>query len=172
MSKVNITKKKSLKHGTLFKILMVMIAACMVTGVAAYLTVSNSLKNQFTVGYVKSEIVEDYNPPAELKPGITFKKKVSIKNTGPNDCYVRVLVTFSSSEIGDKCTLDYDKTNWTYNESDGYWYYNNILKSGKTTVPLFNDVSVSKDLTSDEIQDFDINVYHETSNKKFENQPK
>lgn len=170
MSKVNITNKKSLKHGMLFKILIVVLAAGMVAGIAAYLTVLNSKKNQFTVGYVKSEIVEDYVPPVELKPGITFKKKVSIKNTGPNDCYVRVLVTFSSSEIGDKCTLDYDRTNWTYNESDGYWYYNEVLKSGEETSPLFNNVSVSSKAEDSDMQDFDISIYHETSNKRFDNQ--
>lgn len=168
---MNITKKKSLKHGMLFKILIVVLTAGMVTGIAAYLTVSNSKKNQFTVGYVKSEIVEDYDPPAELKPGIQFKKKVSVKNTGPNDCYVRVLVTFSDSEIEDKCSLDYNTSDWTYNKSDGYWYYNEVLKAGEETSPLFNNVSVSNEAEDSDMKDFDISIYHETSNKRFKNQP-
>lgn len=65
------------------------------------------------------------------------------------------------------CSIDYNKTDWRKDEQDGYWYYNSLLKSGETTKPLFTTVTISSDVEEDNLQDFDINVYHESSNTKF-----
>lgn len=136
---------------------------CTSLGVSAYFTANRQANNSFTIGHVTSKIVEDFDPPNELKPGTSFKKQVSVKNIGPNDCYVRVLVTFSDDDIKNLCDIDYNTTDWTYDSRDQYWYYNYILKDGETTKPLFNTVTIKNDADEDKLVDFDINIYHESS---------
>lgn len=148
-------------------ILLTVLVILSIGGVSAFLTTNSEKDNAITIGEVKTEITEDYTPPKKLEPGISFKKKVSIKNTGPNDCYVRVLVEFSDSSVGDLCTLDYNTNDWTYNNKDHYWYYNTILKSGETTKSLFNIVKISDNCVKDDLIDFDILIYHESSSVKF-----
>lgn len=165
---MNITKELQNKnHRKTLIVLFIVLSLGLFSSVSAYFVDKATKKNNFTIGYVETKIEEDYTPPQELKPGITFPKKVTVKNTGPNDCYVRVLVTFSNSQMADVCSIDYNKTDWKKDEQDGYWYYNSLLKSGETTKPLFTTVTISSDVEKNNLQDFDINVYHESSNTKF-----
>ena len=69
--------------------------------------------------------------------------------------------------MGDVCSIDYNDADWTKNNQDGYWYYNSLLKSGETTKPLFTKVTILPGVDENNLQDFDINVYHESSNTKF-----
>lgn len=165
---MNITKKLQNKnHRKTLIVLFIVISLGLFSSVSAYIVDKATKKNSFTIGYVETKIEEDYTPPHKLKPGITFPKKVTVKNTGPNDCYVRMLVTFSNSQMENVCSIDYNKTDWRKDEQDGYWYYNSLLKSGETTKPLFTTVTISSDVEEDNLQDFDTNVYHESSNTKF-----
>ena len=151
------------------KIILIALSLCLlfVGSISAFLVVKNNKTNTITIGAVNSKIVEDFNPPSELKPGISFKKKVAVKNLGPNDCYVRVLVGFSDSEMENLCSVDYNDKDWTYNYDDGYWYYNSSIKKGETTSNLFNKVTISDSCNENDLKNFDITIYHETSNKKF-----
>lgn len=165
---MNITKELQNKnHRKTLIVLFIVLSLGLFSSVSAYFVDKVTAKNSFTIGYVETKIEEDYTPPKELKPGITFPKKVTVKNTGPNDCYVRMLVTFSNSQMENVCSIDYNKTDWKKNDHDGYWYYNSLLKSGETTKPLFEKVTVRSDVNPNDLQDFDINVYHESSNTKF-----
>ena len=67
---------------------------CLITigGIAAYLTSTKTLRNTITVGHNEIDIIETFEPPAALIPGTTFRKEVSVKNTGPVPCYVRVTI--------------------------------------------------------------------------------
>ena len=38
-------------------------------------------------------------------------------------------------------SLDFNDTDWTYSDSEGYYYYNRPLEPGKTTEPLFTTVT-------------------------------
>lgn len=150
---------------------IILICSCLtillICSVSAYLITSSRKANEITIGSVKTSIVEEFDPPTRLEPGINFTKKVSVKNNGTNSCYVRILVSFSNSKMGNLCKLDYNTSNWKFDESDGYWYYNGALNPGKTTENLFNNVEISRDADANEFEDFDITIYHESSNKPF-----
>ncbi|MGF0052229.1 TasA family protein [Catenibacterium mitsuokai] len=165
---MNITKiMRNKDHRKTLIVLVIVLSLGLFSSVSAYFMDKATAKNSFTIGYVETKIEEDYTPPHELKPGITFTKKVTVKNTGSNDCYVRVLVTFSNSNMEHVCSIDYNNTDWKKNDKDGYWYYKKLLKSGETTEPLFKTVTVSPNVDENNLQDFDINVYHESSNTEF-----
>lgn len=139
----------------------------LIGGVSAFFYATGTKSNAFTIGYVETQIEEDYDPPSKLEPGVSFKKDVKINNTGKNDCYIRVLVEFSDSQMGNLCILDYNTNAWTYNDDDGYWYYNQKLKAGESTESLFTNVKISEDADPADFEDFDILIYHESSNKRF-----
>lgn len=128
----------------------------------AYLSDGDSAVNEITVGGNRVEIVEEFEPPAELVPGVSFTKDVKVENVGPSDCYVRIKAVFTDSDMGKYCSVDFNTTDYTYNEADGYYYYKKILKSGDATPSLFTTVTLSNAITTAEIKDFDILVYTES----------
>ena len=141
----------------------VLIAALAVlligTGVAATLAYLSSetptLTNTFTVGNVTTEIDEPFEPITNTE----FKKEPSVKNTGENDCYVRARVVASPE---DALELTGFSNNWTYNEGEGYYYYNSVLPSGGQTDAIFKKVEV-KDTS---IDGFEVTVYQEAVQTK------
>ena len=144
-----------------FLIVFIVSLSFFLVGISAYLTDVELASNSFQNAVEKVEIVEEFNPPEELKPGISFVKKPSVKNTGTIPCYVRVFAEINDSVIGDYVDIDYDMTNWT-KKDDGYYYYNKILNSNELTSPLFTTVSISNDIEQDALNDFDIIVYTES----------
>ncbi len=130
----------------------------------SYLTEKRSAKNSFTVGEtvitVVEEIGKDYIPPKKLEPGIAFKKAPYIRNDGNLPCYVRMSADFSDNkakafckplEIGDKWEL----------QSDGFYYYTELLQPGENTTPLFEKVEIKEETDENDLIDFDIYVYGE-----------
>ena len=142
-----------------FVILFIVMSAFLT--IFAYLTDIDNAGNEFTIAKQTVEIVEEFDPPEKLIPGISFTKKVNVKNTGTIPCYVRVFAQINDSTIGDYVDIDYDMINWTIKD-DGYYYYNKILNSNELTSPLFTTVSISNDIEQDALNDFDIIVYTES----------
>lgn len=141
----------------------VLIAALAVlligTGVAVTLAYLSSrtptLTNTFKVGNVTTEIEE----PFEQETNTTFKKEPSVKNIGENECYVRARVLASPEEA---LSLKEFSNNWTYDEDDGFYYYNDILPAGGQTDAIFKKVEV-KDTS---IDGFEVTVYQEAVQTK------
>ena len=161
---MKLTKKK-----TIF--LAVILSLICIGSIAAYMTSAAKIDNILTVGYNDIDIVEKFDPPPELRPGVEFTKTVSVSNTGPVDCYVRVLSLFSNSDMGDHCTIDYNEKDWAYNETDQYWYYKKPLPAGETTTPLFTKIKLDDDINANDIKDFDVMIYAESyqANGEFDN---
>lgn len=129
---------------------------------AAYFTSTDKAVNEYTVGNVTVEIDETFEiPDGGVTPGSKITKDVKIKNTGKNDCYVRIKAVFSDSDMEKHCTLDLNTSDFVYNESDGYYYYKKVLPVGDSTDSLFTKVTVSDEITQEQIKDFDIIVYAE-----------
>ena len=108
------------------------------------------------------EIVEKFIPPPEHIAGTTAIKDVRIKNL-KNDCFVRVKILVSDSDIDKNIKLNYDTTgNWK--EYDGYWYYTLPLKTGETTVPVLNSVTFIETLNEgiNKNTEFEIICYAES----------
>ncbi len=141
----------------------VIIAITMTTflTVIAYLTDVEVANNSFTNAIEKVEIVEEFDPPEKLVPGISFTKKPSVKNTGTIPCYVRVFSEVNDSTIVDYINIDYDMTNWT-KKDDGYYYYNKVLNPNEETGPLFTTVNIDSNIEEDKLKDFNIIVFTDT----------
>ncbi len=141
----------------------ILLAACLcVSGVAAYMADADKARNQFTIGGVNVELTEEFNPPEKLTPGVVIEKDVKVTNTGPNSCYVRVLAVFSNSDMGQYCTVDWNTTDWVYNENDSYWYYTKAIIDGEVTTSLFTTITLSEEIPEAAIKDFDMIVYTES----------
>lgn len=151
---------KNRKRGIIL-IVVLILAICSCGGILAYLTSVDNAYNSVKVGGVNTEIIEDFSPPNKIKPGTSFTKDVKVQNTGPSDCYVRVKAVFTDSSMGDVCTVDWNKTDYVYNEKDGYYYYKHILSDGDKTESLFTTITVSDKISEADIIDFDVLVYAE-----------
>lgn len=113
----------------------------------AYFTAEKTAVNVITSGDVEIELLEwadlDKTIPFPQKeavrvmPGMKVTKVVEVKNTGGHDAWVRIYL-----EQGE-AALDINTTDWT--KQDGYYYYNRPLEAGKTTEPLFSEVSFLKE---------------------------
>jgi len=116
-------------------------------GIHAYLTdTAPTLENNFTIALDStSTIVEKYPSVTPTISGnsINYEKAVQVGNTGYVDEYIRVRLDFSESDIEKKTKFSWDGKNyysvndyknhlpsgWTYNTTDGYYYYTKIVKA-------------------------------------------
>lgn len=135
----------------------------------AYLTDADRTDNIAVIGGNRIEIIEEFDPPKELTPGISFKKDVSITNIGLSDCFIRIKAVFTDNQMEDLCTVDYNHTYWVYDSEDGYWYYPLAISQGEKTESLFTTVTINSGANEDEnaiisalIKDFDILIYAES----------
>ena len=140
-------------------ILLLLISACV--GAFAYLTDADRATNTLTVGGVNVGIVEEFDPPKEIVPGVAFTKDVKVQNNGPSNCYVRIKAVFTDSDMEKYCSVDWNTSDFVYNDEDGYYYYKGELEVGELTKSLFTTVTVSDSIPEAEIKDFDILVYTE-----------
>ena len=139
-----------------------LILAIGIVGIGAYLTDADSLVNSLKIGQNTIEIIEEFDPPEEVIPGVSFPKDVKVKNTGPTDCYIRIKAVLSNSHMEQYCEIDWNKTDWIYNAEDGYYYYPDALTSGAETPSLMTTVKIKDSAAEDKIIDFNIIVYAES----------
>lgn len=163
-------KLKKFKY--LLPMCLLVISLCIGITLAIFKDSTDVLTNTFTVGSVESEVEE---PNLTVSDGVIHKNPM-VKNTGKNDCIVRVRVTFSPSQLktlieNKVVTIKYDN-DWVYNEDDGYWYYKGIVSPNKYTTELFtqiegltyekNDNTYIKDEYKELITNFEIGIYEES----------
>lgn len=143
-------------------------------GTAAYFTDFEEKVNSAAVGYVTTEIDEDFPDPTPtpMENGPSYKKEIRIGNFSnaekgfQADCYVRMSLSYSNDDIGRGVELlGMDTVNWSYNSQDGYYYYRKKLSEGENTTPLCTGFRIDPekidDTYKDSIEDFEINVYEE-----------
>lgn len=154
----------------------------------AYFTSSDEVTNRFMGVYPPEEkpvaditVTEIFEPPTE-KSDEPFQKSVQMENNGNIDCYIRVRLEFSSSEVRDISWLsnDDDKDNedayinaseyrystlpdgWEYREEDGFYYYTEAVAPSDRTASLIKWVkTVFPDDDSVDTDEYDIYVYSE-----------
>ena len=172
-SKLNRQKKKSLRNSIFSMVAFVFITVLIFSAQTyAYFTDnSQSEKNRIASGTLEVELIEMQNTdqgqiayvnPVEIMPGTEVSKIVKVQNTGSLPMYVRIKIEKSINKpenelpdgwrdliecnfnLDDESTVGVKEGLWTYR--DGYYYYNEPLKPGKTTVPLFDAVSFSADM--------------------------
>lgn len=157
------------------KIVLILAGCLLIAGVSfgatySYMKASDEVVNEFTIGRNEIEVTEEYEPPKELKPGVAFTKKPSVKNTGNIACWVRMRADFSDSEMEKLCSFTVGN-NWTAKQPDGYYYYTQKLEPNATTSSLFagdeNNIQIKKELggvaiDESKLVNFDILIYAES----------
>ncbi|MTD38398.1 hypothetical protein GIX45_07130 [Erwinia sp. CPCC 100877] len=119
---------------------------------------SDEKQNDFRVGNVQTEIVEEFNPPAVFEPDKDYVKKAAVKNTGEQAIFVRVLALpmLTKKQSGGSplllpattdgaapvLTIDYNLTDWL-DGADGYFYYKKRLNKNEITNDLFTKVRMN-----------------------------
>lgn len=120
--------------------------------------------NKISMASVKGQIVEEYEQNQTVYPNATVDKKVQVKNTGTVDALPRVKIEKVWGDTRDKdgklltdpdlstdnIEITYNTEKWTYDPSDGYFYYNEVLKPGEITDSLFDSFKVNGENTGGE----------------------
>lgn len=167
--------------GMIISIVLVVGSALGVT-TAYYHVKSNAVVNQFSLGNITTELVEDFYQDKKTDTMTEFVKTPQVNNTGADACLVRVRVGITPENVVDKEVtignkkkpylqiMDENGNNWIYNNTwsndwweyrDGWYYYKGVLNPGESTETLFSSVVVNYAQDSD-WEDFDIVLYHES----------
>jgi len=91
-------------------------------------------------------------PTSGFLPGATVAMNPSVSNVKNVPCYVRVKAVISNSNVKDCLDINFDTASWTYNISDGYYYYNSAINPQGMTTPLFTHITVKGEAEMTEIQ--------------------
>lgn len=149
---------------------VLVVAAALGVTLAYSKTETGTAVNQFTVGNVTTELVEDFYQSTDTE----FTKTPRITNTGASPCLVRIRIAVTPESLQEKTTVDQNgrdtgkpyleitgfSEKWT-KKQDGFFYYKEALLPGESTEPLFDTVRVNYDGFNPWI-DFDIVLYHES----------
>lgn len=95
-------KKSTKKKILTLALVIALLAIAVVGGSLAWFTAEDEVKNEFTVGSIDIELVENFEEPDKMLPIVNIQnpeadanfinKDVYVKNTGKNDAYVQVLI--------------------------------------------------------------------------------
>lgn len=150
------------KHRTIsLVIILSLLCICFIgyQATVAYLSDKESATNTFTVGNITTEIIEQLDDK-EIQPNTTMKKIVSVKNTSKVPCFIRARITISPESLLSTKQISLKSLNtskWKEGE-DGFYYYQEIVTSQETTVPLFEGIHIG-DLKEGDM--FDVTIYQE-----------
>ena len=129
------------------KIISLVSAVLCISSIVAtvvYAKTDLSVRNIFQTGGVDIAIVdENSDTPITVTPDMYIEQEKTIVNKGA-DCYIRAKLTCDNTAIIKN--LDVSE-NWKL-YPDGYYYYQNSLKSGKS-VNFYNGIKVTSDMSND-----------------------
>jgi alternate signal-mediated exported protein len=92
-------------------LVVAMLAVAIVSASLAYFTDQGYADNTFTIGNIEIELHEEFDEQnADLVPGVTITKKVTVANTSDtgNDAYVRVQIAILADLAPEKSIFDTD----------------------------------------------------------------
>lgn len=127
----------------------------------AYLTDQKEAVNEISPTENQIRIEESFDPPDELKPGITIPKSPRLFNESEIPVYVRMSVHFSDSAAEAFCEPLSIKNGWS-RHSDGYYYYVHPLASKERSEALFDAVKIKDSISSKDLIPFELLVYAES----------
>ena len=132
---------KKIKYTLIFIFAAAVTMTCLTY---SYYMDTETIVNRINTSESDIEIVEKYIPEHEQKAGTSVTKEVRIRNL-KDECFVRMKILVSDSDIAEKISLKFDDTG-SWEERDGFWYYRYPLKTGDVTVPLLHEVTYSEDV--------------------------
>lgn len=139
-------------------LLVMAIVSLTVAVTVAYLSDQKQVTNTFTIGDVEIELLP--KPPAantpiaggELQLNETAQLQPHVANIGPNDCFVKVEVTISDTDLLPYITLTQQSSDWDsiattdfYTTGQATLYYIKVLPkaldgSPTTTANIFDSI--------------------------------
>lgn len=151
---------KRMKRKLLIVSVLAILVAVTAAGTLAYFTDTGTAHNVITTGNVKIELKEwedeactqPFQDKTGVMPGTKVTKIVKVENTGTGAAFLRLYVeknVYDANQTpmkSDPVSLNFNDTDWTYSESEGYYYYNRPLEPGKTTEPLFTAVTFAAEM--------------------------
>lgn len=145
--------KLTKKSVSLIVLVVALFAGIFTVGSAwAYFIDDEKDNNTITLRAVDTEIEETIDSTDLTKIPV-------VRNTGTHDCIVRLKVEVTpESEIENISFRDLNTSEWSFNEEDGYYYYQGLLAPEEATPAIFTGVDI-KDI--DVMNDFDIVLYQE-----------
>lgn len=127
---------------------------------------TNTADNTFSAGAVTVEIKEDFTPPDELEPGIDIEKDVKVVNTDSIPCYVRVFCNVSDSRVSEWASLDYNTTEWSVPDEEGWRYYKTVLSPDDESVSLITKIHIAEQEPAHGYSSFNVPVVVEAVQAK------
>jgi hypothetical protein len=122
--------KKNLKSALIAAVLVACFAAGMVGGTYSYFTDTGKTTTAASVPSQATSIVEPGDMTLETK-------NAAIRNTGNENCYVRVRMDVNFEYLKDYVSISTELNDgWTL-KADGYYYYGTVLAPGEQTPNLF-----------------------------------
>lgn len=142
--------KRKLMIGAIFAMLLSLSAY----GTVAYFTAEKVARNVITTGDVRIKLIQDTAVNGTggdeiAMPGDRVTNRISVKNTGKNDAYVRVRIACEVRKEGKVIPTEEGMLTWGTDDvhwkdgGDGYYYFKRVLKPGETTEPLMDRISLS-----------------------------
>lgn len=138
-------------------IILICTISILIPVAAAYLISSDALQNSFTVGENESHIEETFGSYESFAAGKDYTKKVAVKNDGSVSCYVRVFAEIEDPNTAEAVDIDFNQTDWTSKQDDGFYYYRKSIKKNESTLPLFTKITAKND-----VDEFQMIVFSET----------
>ena len=145
---------KKIRHkkykNNLFTQITIILLFCSVTGTIAYMIKQSSITNEFIMGEVKTQIIENFDSNNKTK------KDVNIKNIGNVPAYIRATIVISWKDNEGKVlgeipeeNVDYsikfsESSNWI-KEEDGYYYYKKQIEPNESTEILIEECKQLKE---------------------------
>ena len=145
---------KKIRHkkykNNLFTQITIILLFCLVTGTIAYMIKQSSITNEFIMGEVKTQIIENFDSNNKTK------KDVNIKNIGNVPAYIRATIVISWKDNEGKVlgeipeeNVDYsikfsESSNWI-KEEDGYYYYKKQIEPKESTEILIEECKQLKE---------------------------
>lgn len=157
--------KKSLLVGML---VFSLAALLVVGGTMAWFTDNAKVTNLFTAGTVEIQVNEyDFEDIVDWNPGDTTDKDVSVISNGSKQTYVRVALTpvwYDGEEVADGVDAENVELilaegwedNWV--ESEGWYYYKEILDKDDETELLLDEVYLKGEDTGNEYQGLTLRI--------------
>ncbi|MCR5151331.1 MAG: hypothetical protein K6B52_08935 [Clostridiales bacterium] len=118
----------------------------------AFYSTSSIATNVVTAGDINVKIFEKTSGNKDfpqdgvyIMPGSIVSKIVTVKNTGSHPCWLRVKISDQNGRsdiLQDVFSIDLNYIDWI-DGGDGYYYYSQILRPGRSTEKLFSQVKVA-----------------------------
>lgn len=136
----------------------------------AFLTDVDQAKNTIVLGNVQIELQPAHMDMGQLEPGSPVNFEPYVKNIGRNDCFVKIEIVLSDTELLDQIKIVQLDSHWTdINTTDFYstgratLYYDALLTgeaSGnpELTTPAISFIDLSDDYLEQSGDEFNISV--------------